>query len=152
MRCTVVRIAALVLGLLGGAVCAILGTMWIMEYQRLKDEVPLHRQKAEAADGLKQLGVITEQERVDAHYTWYQIVGRSRTYPFLLAALGLAVAGGMLTFKGRNLCGASLLFATVLGPAILFPPTLLLTQLLGVAAVLSLFVRPPRPAPAAEEE
>jgi hypothetical protein len=58
----------------------------------------------------------------------------------------LGMAGALLGFTGRRLCGAALLFLAALGPAVLASKSLVFTSILCIAGLLCLLVKRPRPA------
>jgi hypothetical protein len=131
------RIAVLILAILGGLGAAALGVLWLLNCQKDRNAVELARLiaaeiPAGAPDSSKIIDELREYDR------------RVKAYPFLLVGFVLAVAGGFLAMQRRGKSAAVLLLLAALGPAILNPLSLIFTFLLPIAAVLSLFIRPAR--------
>jgi hypothetical protein len=108
----------------------------------------------EMVDTMTKNGIALSKRFEEVEWAWQVILGRTRAWPFMIAALVLSIAAGILAMKGRGVWAAVLLLTAAAGPGILFPPTLLFSSILILAGILALFVRPPRPklAPAAVEE
>ncbi len=115
------RIAGLVLGILGGLVAGLLGMKWIADANELSREI----QAAQA------LGVDTSD------------VSRMVTAGWLLvASLALGITGGVLAMLGRGKPAAGLLLAGGVAPVIFAPVALIFTWLLVVGGVCSFWAKP----------
>ncbi|MCI0459200.1 MAG: hypothetical protein L0Z62_19765 [Gemmataceae bacterium] len=128
------RIAVLVVGILGSLGAGALGVLWLLACQKDEQDLRLLR--------LAGVPVSAQVER--------EFEQRTRAYPFLLAGLVLGGAGAALGMAGRGLSAAALLLAAAIGPAILNPQSLIFTSLLVVAGGLAFFIRPRTPAPEPE--
>lgn len=115
------RIAALVLGVLGALLSGMLGIKWLGDASDAKA----------AIEAAKSLGANTAE--LDA------IV---RAGYGLVASLVLGIAGGVLALKGKGKAAAGALAAGVLLPAVFSMKTLLTTIFLGIAALLAFFSKP----------
>ncbi len=115
------RIAALILGILGGLASAALGVKWLSDL--------------EAAQGLlvavRALGGDTS-ELNQLKYGAYA----------LLAVLPLCIAGGVLALRGNGKVGGALMLVSVVAPAIIKTETLCFTSLAIIGGVLALFSKP----------
>jgi hypothetical protein len=142
------RIAVLILGILGGLGAGVLGVLWLLACQKDKVVMDALRSNPEIIRIVEFGHAGGNPASQELAWRLREYDRRSRAYPFLLAALALGVAGGALGFLGRGFSGAALMLAAVIGPAILNPMSLMFTFLLIVGAGLSFFVRPrERPAP-----
>jgi hypothetical protein len=142
------RVAVLVLGILGGLGAGALGVLWLMNCNKDRDIIELLRSDPNLRDA--NLGIPGQAFIQTPRDAIREYDRRVRAYPFLLAGLLLGVVGGVLALLGRGKSGAVLLALACLGPAVLNPWSLIFTFLLPVAAGLSLFVRP-RPQPDEDE-
>jgi hypothetical protein len=113
------RIAALVLGILGGIAATLLGINWLGDYYQNQETL-----NQAAALGL---GGLTKSILISA---W-----------FLAPALLLGVGGGILAMKGRGKIGGALMLIPVVGGAIQ-PLSLIFTFLLILAAVFAFVSKP----------
>jgi hypothetical protein len=115
------RIAALVLGILGALLSGLLGLKWLGDASQAQAAIASARS---LGMDMSELDVL-----VRAAYG-------------LLAALALGIAGGVLALKGNGKVAAGALAAGVLLPALFSLKTLLTTIFLGMAALFALFAKP----------
>jgi hypothetical protein len=125
------RIAVLIVGILGSLGAGTLGVLWMLACQKDKQDLQM----------LRLAGMRIPAEVEDEY------VRRSRAYPFLLAGVVLGGTGAALAMAGRGKSAGALLLTAGAGPAVLNPASLIFTFLLPVAGVLAFFVRPREPAP-----
>lgn len=115
------RIAALILGILGGIAAAILGAKWLGDAKDLESTIAAARA----------LGADTgELDRTI--YAAYA----------LLAALALGVVGGVLTMKDKGKVGGLLMAIGVAVPAALAPKSLVFTCILALGALFAFLAKP----------
>lgn len=113
------RIAGLVMGILGGLAAGLLGAVWL----------------ADASDVSPEMAALADMSGfVTAGY-------------LLLLALVLGVVGGVLAIRGQGKWAAALMIPAAIAPALFKPTALVFTFLLLVAGLLSLGAKP-RPQPA----
>jgi hypothetical protein len=115
------RIAVLVLGILGGIAAAFLGASWLSDYEDSRELIEAAQALGADASGLQSL--------VIAAY-------------FLLSGLATGIAGGVLAFKHRGRVAAGLMLVSVVGAAIFAPKSLVFSCILALAAVFAFFVKP----------
>ena len=115
------RIAVLILAIIGALASAALGMKWISDTNKFKETLDL----------AQKMGVdMSEMDRLlKAAYA-------------LLAGSALAIVGGVLAMMRKGKIAAPVLGLAVLVPAVLTPKTLLATFFLAIAAGLSLLVKP----------
>jgi hypothetical protein len=143
------RIAVLVLGILGGLAAGTLGMLWLTNCQKDRPIIEVLRNTQKDHEEARKKRVVPPNEPeldflIDPDAMVREYDRRVRAYPFLLAGLLFGVMGGVLAMLRRGKSAAVLLALAALGPAVLNPLTLIFTFLLPIAAVLSLFVRPRR--------
>jgi hypothetical protein len=124
------RIAALILAVLGGLFSALLAVKWlgdVNEYQRTIAAA------AELGVDMSELNAL-----VRGSYA-------------LLGSCVLGIVGGVLALKGKGKPAGALLLIAVVAPAIFTAKTLLTTSFILIAAILAFLSKPkaaPAPAPA----
>jgi hypothetical protein len=128
------RIAVLILAILGSLGSGGVGVLWLWHTARDSQGVELGRMLVEQA-GVTDSAMRKELAEYDR---------RAKTFGFLLAGFALGLVGGVLAMLGRGKSAAALLLTAVIGPAVLHPVVLIFTFLLAIAGVLALFVRPRR--------
>jgi len=116
------RIATLVLAILGGLISAALAIKWLSDASDLKSSIELAR----AAGIAGEINSI-----IHAAYG-------------LLVAAALGLTGGILTMKGKGKIAAVLFAVAIVIPAVFTGKTLVGTFLFVIAAVLALVARPPQ--------
>ena len=139
------RIAVLVLGILGGLLGGLLGMNWIAEYNEAQ-------------------GMVAELEAAGADLS--EIESLMRAAYVLLAGVVLGIAGGVMAFKGNGKMAGGLMLATPIIAAVMAPASLMGSFLLIIGGGLAFLVKPaadaaeaapaaapaaPEPAPAAPE-
>jgi hypothetical protein len=135
------RYIVLILGIIGAAACGVFGFRWMKDLQDSSTTVELTRNVVEEAR--KQSMPVPRE--VEEEYT--KIVGRTRTWPLLLANAVLGLLGGVLAFTRRSWAAAIVLLAATIAPAVIYPVTLILTFALGLGGALALLIRTkPQPA------
>ena len=115
------RIAALIMGILGGLASGMLGMKWISDYNDAKALI----------ESIGSMGV--DMGEINAMHTAGFI---------LLAGLVAGIAGGILAFVGKGKLGAPLLLAFAILPAFFAAKSLVFTFLLIIAAVLAFMAKP----------
>jgi len=114
------RIAGLILGILGGLAAALLGIKWLSDAASMKELIGAARN----------IGVDTAE--IDKLIT---------SAYFLLASGMLGIVGGVLAFKRKGKIAASLMLAGVVAPALFAPRSLVFTWLLLVGCMISFLVK-----------
>jgi hypothetical protein len=131
------RYVALVLGIVGGLTSGFLGYKW---YSDASD--PVNKEKIEIVRAASLGPGATEELKAEVA----ELDKAIKASYFLLVALPLGIAGGILAFLRRGFSGAALMLLAVLGPAILNWRSLIFTCPLIVGAVFCFLVRPARAA------
>lgn len=116
------RIAVLILAILGVLAGAALGIKWLGDANEYKSTL----------EAVQKMGIDTSevQTLVRAAYA-------------LLGGAVLGIAGGVLAMLRKGKLAGALLAVAVIVPAVLSPKTLIATFLMAIAAVLAMFVKPP---------
>ena len=122
------RIAALILGILGGIIAAALGIVWLSDYYELEKTVGMAR--ALGAD-------TAELDRLV--YAAY----------LLLASFALGIAGGILALKHKGRVAAALMMLGPIAAGVLAPKSLVFSFLLLIGGLLAFFVKGRQPLPRA---
>ncbi|HEV3258624.1 MAG TPA: hypothetical protein VG013_17240 [Gemmataceae bacterium] len=142
------RIAVLILAILGAAGSGFLGVRWMTDSLTNKDQIEADRAQAEKLRPLLNLmgeaDPKMKAQLADYDAKYHNAIQAMKAYPFLLAGVGLGVWGGLLGLARRGKSGAALLLVAALGPAVLLPKTLIFTFCLILAGLLCLLVRPRR--------
>ena len=112
------RIAAFILGILGGLAAAALGMTWLSDAAELQEQIAV----AEAA-GVSVGSIVTAG--------W-----------LLVLALGLGIAGGVLALLRKGRIAAPVLIVAAVAPAVFEPKSLVFSFLLIVAGLLALGATP----------
>lgn len=116
------RIAAFILGILGGLCAAALGITWLSDAAELQDQIAAAEAAGVSVDSLITAGYL------------------------LVAALFLGVAGGVLALMRKGKIAAPVLIASAVLPAIFEPQSLVFSFLLIIAGLLALGAKP-KPSP-----
>jgi hypothetical protein len=125
------RIAALVLGLLGAAASGLLGAAWLKDYN---DNQAAMQLVVGLRDFAAKMGGDTK--KLDAEIAKLEDM-RTAAF-FLVGALPLGIGGGVLAWKRRTKIGGAVLIAAAVAPAVLAPKSLGFTWLLVVGGILAL--------------
>jgi len=120
------RIAGLILGILGGLAAGLLGMKWLSDANQLKELADFVRQTGGDTGDLDKL--------VTAAYV-------------LIGAMVLGIVGGVLAFMGKGKIAAVLMLVAGILPAIFEPKALVFTFILLIGAVVSFFAKPKVVAP-----
>ncbi len=112
------RIAAFILAILGGLAAAALGMTWLSDAAELKEQIAV----AEAA-GVSVGSIVTAG--------W-----------LLVLALGLGIAGGVLSLMRKGRIAAPVLIVAAVAPAVFEPKSLVFSFLLIIAGLLALGATP----------
>ena len=140
------RIAALVLGLLGSLILFLVGVLWTDNAEHLQ-EVEAMAQTAQTV--AKEAAAAGQGARVDAATSDLQrsldvVRGKARA-SYAMAGAGLvAFIGSFFVIKFPKVSGAIMALA-VIGPAVLYVGSLLASFLLAPAALLALLAKPKPP-------
>ena len=115
------RIAGLVLGILGGLAAAFLGMKWLSDANDMKAMIGAARN----------LGVdMTELDKtVTAAY-------------ILIGSAVLGIVGGVMAFKGKGKIAGLLMLIGAIAPAIFAPKALVFTCILLIGGIVSFFAKP----------
>lgn len=124
------KIAVLILGLLGSIAFLTVGAIWLSDYNAHKDEIAGMKQ---TMTQLGASGAIDEQLK--------ELQTHVRAAYSMLVLGGLSFLASILVFKVSKLSGA-ILILSVLIPAILLPKTLLFSFFLLIAGALAFAVKP----------
>ena len=142
------RVAALVLGLLGSFIVFIVGVLWTDNAVHLKEaedavqSVQALTKEAAASGQAPKVGAATD----DLERTLEVVRGKAKA-SYAMAAAGLvAVIGSFFVFKFPKVSGAIMALA-VLGPAVLYVGSLFVSFLLALAALFALLAKPKPPKP-----
>lgn len=119
------RIAVLILAILGAIGAGILGVIWVSDYESGKDLVNL-------------AGALGGEEAVDVDE--FHRLGIA-AYMLLVAAL-LGVVGGILAFLGKGKIAGAIMLVGVAIPGFLAPMSLVFSGLLALAGVLAFLIKP----------
>lgn len=124
------KVAVLILGLLGSFAFLLVGAGWLSDYNQHKNEIAGMKQTMAQ---LGASGVIEEQLKdLETHVR----------AAYAMIALGvLSLIASALVFKTSKIAGA-ILIVSVLVPAILLPKTLIFSSLLLIAGILAFAVKP----------
>ena len=114
------RIAGLVLGILGGLAAGLLGMKWLSDASANQATVELARSMGVASD-------------IDKIVTAAYI---------LLGSAVLGIVGGVMAFKGKGKIAALLMLIGAIAPAILAPQALVFTFILLIGGIISFFAKP----------
>lgn len=115
------RIATLVLAILGGLAAIMLGAIWLSDAA----------QQRETLEVLRSAGISTAE-----------IDGIVRTAYILIVGGLIGIVAGVLAFRGKSKVAAGILAIVVVIPAVLMPKTLVFTFLLAIAALLAFLSKP----------
>lgn len=136
------RIAVLVLGILGVMGPALLGYIWQEEMGKRQKDL----------DMVKKLGAVTGAHNDPKFREGLKNVDRIiQTTYLLLAAIPLGLFGAVLGYLGRPLSAALLMILPALGPALVAPDektkliSIGFSSLLLLGGILAFLVRPPKP-------
>jgi hypothetical protein len=115
------RIAGLILGVIGGLLAGMLGMTWMRDANRMRELI-------EAA---KSLGVDTGEvdKLVIAAY-------------ILLAVMVVGIVAGVLAFRGKGKIAAPLMILGAIAPALFAPKALVFTFILLLGGLLSFAAKP----------
>jgi hypothetical protein len=115
------RIAGLVLGIIGGLLAGMLGLTWIRDANRMRELV----------DAARNLGVDTGEvdKLIVAAY-------------ILLVVMVVGIVAGVLAFKGKGKVAAPLMILGAIAPALFAPKALVFTFILLLGGLLSFAAKP----------
>lgn len=115
------RIAGLVLGIIGGLLAGMLGLIWMRDASRMRELV----------DAAKNLGVDTGEvdKLIVAAY-------------ILIAVMIVGIVAGVLAFKGKGKIAAPLMILGAIAPAVFAPKALVFTFILLLGGLLSFAAKP----------
>ena len=134
------KVAALVLGILGSLATLVVGALWTDNYKHLEDV-----KKAEALS--REIGGLgAETKAIDAEIAAVRRKARA-SYPMVVLSLAAFVCAFVVLKWPR--IGGSVLAIAALVPAVLAPLSLVVGFLLLLAALFAFLVRPAAPKPAA---
>jgi hypothetical protein len=115
------RIAGLILGILGGLAAGFLGMKWLSDANSMKEMVGAARN----------LGI--DMSELDKTITAAYI---------LLGSAVLGIVGGVMAFKGKGKIAGLLMLIGALAPAIFAPKALVFTIILLVGGLVSFMAKP----------
>ncbi len=115
------RIAALVLGIIGGLAAGLLGVKWLSDAHTLKQNIELARS----------LGMDTSEITRTVIGAWC-----------LLGAFALGIGGGVLALMGKGKPAAGVMLAGGIAPVFFAPVALVFTWLLVAGGVVSFWAKP----------
>lgn len=115
------RIAGLILGILGGLAAGFLGMKWLSDANSMKEMVGAARN----------LGI--DMSELDKTITAAYI---------LLGSAVLGIVGGVMAFKGKGKIAGLLMLIGALAPAIFAPKALVFTIILLVGGIVSFMAKP----------
>ena len=115
------RVASMVLGILGGLAAALLAIKWLGDASAAKALV----------ESAGSLGIDTSE-----------FDGLVRAAYCMLGSLALGVAGGVMALKNKGKVGGALMAVGVVLPAIFAPQSLIATFLLAIGAILAFIAKP----------
>lgn len=115
------RIAGLVLGIIGGLLAGMLGLIWMRDASRMRELV----------DAARNLGVDTGEvdKLIVAAY-------------ILIAVMIVGIVAGVLAFKGKGKIAAPLMILGAIAPAVFAPKALVFTFILLLGGLLSFAAKP----------
>ncbi len=127
------RYVVLILGLVGLVGSGVLGYVWMVDCNDLKDELgPVsHLRRQPASDEMREKAL--EFDR------------RARAWPFLYGAAAVGLVGAILAFDRRRFSGMALLLAAAAGTFVFHPHqmyVLIFGSALGLAGLLAVFIFP----------
>lgn len=123
------RIVGLILGILGGMAAAVLGIVWLRDYNTVKSTV----------DAAIELSRSTGTEVPPEFAELKRLVIAAY---LLLAAGAIGIAGGVLTLLGRGKIAGPLMIVAALVPVLLAPKALVFSSILLVAGVVCFLAKP----------
>jgi hypothetical protein len=115
------RIAVLILAILGALASAALGIKWLSDANEYKATL----------EAVAKMGIDTSE-----------ITSLIRGAYALLGGAVLALVGGFLAMNHKGKIAAGVLALAVIAPAAMAPKTLVATFFLVIAAILAIFVKP----------
>jgi hypothetical protein len=115
------RIAGLILGILGGLLAGFLGMKWMGDADSLKGQIELARKMG--------VNMADLDKMVTASY-------------MLIGAMVAGIVGGILAMMGKGKIAAVLMLAGAIVPAIWVPKSLIFTCLLLLGGIVCFFVKP----------
>ena len=120
------RMAGLILGILGGLAAGFLGMKWLSDANQMK----------ELTDLIRTAGIDTSEldKTITAAY-------------LLIGSLVLGIVGGVLAFKGKGVIAAVLMLIGAILPAVFAPKALVFTCILLIGGLVSFFAKPQQTAP-----
>ncbi|MDP6634524.1 MAG: hypothetical protein QGG42_06480 [Phycisphaerae bacterium] len=118
------RMTCLIIGIVGGICCGLLGMQWISDYNESKALIDIVEEVAGESEELAEL----ERAVISAY--------------MLLAATVLGIAGGILGFVGKGKIGAPVMLVGAILPAVFALPSLLAGSLLIIGAVFAFLAKP----------
>ena len=115
------RIAGLILGIIGGLLAGMLGITWMRDANRMRELI----------ETAKSLGVDTGEvdKLVIAAY-------------ILLAVMIVGIVAGVLAFRGKGKIAAPLMILGAVSPALFAPKALVFTFILLLGGLLSFAAKP----------
>ena len=115
------RIAGLILGIIGGLLAGMLGMTWMRDANRMRELI----------ETAKSLGVDTGEvdKLVIAAY-------------ILLAVMVVGIVAGVLAFRGKGKIAAPLMILGAVAPALFAPKALVFTFILLLGGLLSFAAKP----------
>ena len=123
------RIAGLILGILGGMAAAFLGIIWLRDYNTVKSTVDAAVELSRSA-GTEVPAEFAELKRL-------------ATAAYLLIAAGaVGLAGGVATMLGRGKIAGPLMIVAALAPVALAPKALVFGCILLVAGIICFLAKP----------
>ncbi|HYT95378.1 MAG TPA: hypothetical protein VEL76_42055 [Gemmataceae bacterium] len=142
------RIAVLVLAILGGLISGGVGSLWMLEAAATKvAQVAAATTVDEAIRIVRADPLRTPADRNRLLVELDGLRRRNKAYLFLFVGLALSIVGGVLAMMHRGKSGGALLLAAVAGPIIVLGPEtvnvlfLPAVVLLSIAGLLALCVR-----------
>ena len=144
------RVAALVLGLLGSSLLFLVGVLWTDNAEHLKEAEDAARMlqtvTKEAAAAGQPVPADAKAKANEMDRMLDAVRGKARA-SYAMAAAGLiAFVASLLALKFPKVSGGIMALA-VLGPAVLYVGSLLASFLLALAAVFALLAKPKAPKP-----
>jgi hypothetical protein len=142
------RVAALVLGLLGSFIVFIVGVLWSDNAVHLKEAEDAVQMVQTLAKDAAASGQVPKQDTAmsDLEQKLVAMRGKAKA-SYVMAAAGLvAFVGSFFVFKFPKVSGIIMALA-VLGPAVLYVGSLFASFLLALAAVFALLAKPKPPKP-----
>jgi hypothetical protein len=115
------RVAGLILGILGGLVAGLLGMKWLGDASHMKTQIELIRSVGVSMAELDKL--------ITAAY-------------ILIGSMVAGIVGGILAVMGKGKMAALLMLAGAIVPAIWAPKSLVFTCLLLIGGIVSFFAKP----------